>query len=90
MPGSDKASRDFALSCAACALPTMDVGELSKRVFMVMLQDFMDPWTFNQKNVMKCCVEFLQPDGRMIPFCAYNSAGYRERAEAARNLPVVI
>jgi len=28
---------------------------------------------------MKCCVEFLVPDGRMIPFCAYNSVGYREQ-----------
>lgn len=80
MPGSDKASRDFALSCAACDLPTMDVGELSKRVFMVMLQDFMDPWTFNQKNLMKCCKEFLLPDGKQIPFCAYNTLGYREQA----------
>jgi hypothetical protein len=27
---------------------------------------------------MKCCVEQLTPDGRIIPFCAYNSVGYRE------------
>ena len=46
---------------------------------MVNTRDFMDPWTFNVKNVMKCCVEFLVPDGRMIPFCAYNSVGYREQ-----------
>jgi uncharacterized radical SAM superfamily Fe-S cluster-containing enzyme len=31
---------------------------------------------------MKCCVEFLVPDGRMIPFCAYNSVGYREQVNA--------
>ncbi|MGD9934593.1 MAG: radical SAM protein [Dehalococcoidia bacterium] len=80
LPGSDKASRDFALSCAACDLPTLDIGELSKRVFMIMLQDFMDPWTFNQKNLMKCCKEFLLPDGKQIPFCAYNTLGYREQA----------
>ena len=49
---------------------------------MVMLQDFMDPWTFNQKNVMKCCKEFLLPGGKQIPFCAYNSVGYREQARA--------
>jgi uncharacterized radical SAM superfamily Fe-S cluster-containing enzyme len=47
-----------------------------------MLQDFMDPWTFNQKNVMKCCKEFLLPGGAQIPFCAYNSVGYREQARA--------
>ncbi len=47
---------------------------------MIMLQDFMDPWTFNQKNLMKCCKEILLPDGKQIPFCAYNSVGYREQA----------
>jgi hypothetical protein len=25
---------------------------------MIMAQDFMDRWTFNQKNLMKCCKEF--------------------------------
>lgn len=28
---------------------------------------------------MKCCVEEITPDGRLIPFCAYNSMGYREQ-----------
>jgi uncharacterized radical SAM superfamily Fe-S cluster-containing enzyme len=40
----------------------------------------MDPWTFNQKNLMKCCKEFLLPGGKQIPFCAYNTLGYREQA----------
>jgi tetraether lipid synthase len=31
---------------------------------------------------MKCCKEFLLPDGKQIPFCAYNSLGYREQARA--------
>ena len=47
---------------------------------MIMLQDFMDPWTFNQKNLMKCCKEFLLPGGMQVPLCAYNSVGYREQA----------
>ncbi|MFQ5611519.1 MAG: radical SAM protein [Anaerolineae bacterium] len=57
--------------------------DLARHIFMVNTRDFMDPWTFNLKNVMKCCVEFLIPDGRMIPFCAYNSVGYREQVTAA-------
>jgi uncharacterized radical SAM superfamily Fe-S cluster-containing enzyme len=56
--------------------------DLARHVFMINTRDFMDPWTFNVKNVMKCCVEFLVPDGRMIPFCAYNSVGYREQVAA--------
>jgi uncharacterized radical SAM superfamily Fe-S cluster-containing enzyme len=51
-------------------------------MIMIMLQDFMDPWTFNQKNLMKCCKEFLLPGGKQIPFCAYNTIGYREQARA--------
>ncbi len=82
VPGSEKASQSFALSCAACGLPDggLDLGALTNRIFMVMLQDFMDPWTFNQKNLMKCCKEILLPDGKQIPFCAYNNVGYRQQA----------
>jgi 7,8-dihydro-6-hydroxymethylpterin dimethyltransferase len=95
--GSDKAAQQFAFSCAACELPAglgggVDLAALARSIFMVMLQDFMDPWTFNQKNLMKCCKEFLLPDGKQIPFCAYNTLGYREQArvqlearERARN-----
>jgi len=81
VPGSAKASADLLTSCAACQLPGgLDVRGIAERMFMVMLQDFMDPWTFNQKNVMKCCKAFLLPGGKQIPFCAYNSIGYREQA----------
>src|SRR6266700_1711500 len=81
VPGSDKAAQQFALSCAACELPDgLDLDAFAKNIFMIMLQDFMDPWTFNQKNLMKCCKEILLPDGKQIPFCAYNNVGYREQA----------
>ena len=56
--------------------------DLARHIFMINTRDFMDPWTFNVKNAMKCCVEFLVPDGRMIPFCTYNSVGYREHITA--------
>jgi 7,8-dihydro-6-hydroxymethylpterin dimethyltransferase len=82
--GSERVAREFAFSCAACGLPEggLDVKGLSKFMFMIMLQDFMDAWTFNQKNLMKCCKEFLLPGGLQIPFCAYNTVGYREQARA--------
>ena len=81
VPGSTKSAQQFALSCAACNVSDgLDLAAFTKNIFMIMLQDFMDPWTFNQKNVMKCCNEILLPDGKQIPFCAYNSVGYREQA----------
>lgn len=80
VPGGERAAADFALSCSTCDLSTLAPRDIAKRMFMVMLQDFMDPWTFNQKNLMKCCKEFLLPGGHQIPFCAYNTVGYREQA----------
>jgi uncharacterized radical SAM superfamily Fe-S cluster-containing enzyme len=82
--GSERVAKDFAFSCSECGLPdgSLNVKGLSNFIFMIMLQDFMDPWTFNQKNLMKCCKEFLLPGGKQIPFCAYNTVGYREQARA--------
>ena len=81
--GSQKSADQLAVSCEACGLPdAITFGDLARRVIMIMVQDFMDPWTFNQKNLMKCCKEFLLPGGKQIPFCAYNTVGYREQARA--------
>jgi len=83
VPGSPKSAEQFAVSCQACGIPeAFSIRELADRMIMIMLQDFMDPWTFNQKNLMKCCKEFLLPGGKQIPFCAYNTVGYREQARA--------
>ncbi len=49
---------------------------------MIVVQDFLDPYTLNVRQLMKCCVEEITPDGRLIPFCAYNSVGYREQVRA--------
>ena len=38
------------------------------------------------KQLMKCCVEEITPDARMIPFCAYNSVGYREQVRAEQSV----
>ncbi|HZS04440.1 MAG TPA: radical SAM protein [Blastocatellia bacterium] len=81
VPGSDKSAEQLALSCQSCGIPDVfSIAELKQHMIMIMLQDFMDPWTFNQKNLMKCCKEFLLPGGKQIPFCSYNTVGYREQA----------
>ena len=55
-----------------------ELAHLKDHIFQIAIKDFLDPYTFNVKQVMKCCVGILVPDGRIIPFCAYNSVGYRE------------
>ena len=73
-----------ALDCAdACGvnLPQA-LDTITQRTFMIVVQDFLDPYTLNVRQLMKCCVEEITPDGRLIPFCAYNSVGYREQVRA--------
>ncbi|MCV6986928.1 radical SAM protein [Mycobacterium shinjukuense] len=70
-----------ALDCAdACGINLPDaIAHLTDRIFAIVIQDFQDPYTLNVKQLMKCCVQQITPDGRLIPFCAYNSVGYREQ-----------
>jgi uncharacterized radical SAM superfamily Fe-S cluster-containing enzyme len=71
------------LGCVACGIDSPAVlDSLAEKVFMIVIQDFQDPYTLNVKQLMKCCVEEITPDGRIIPFCAYNSVGYREQVRA--------
>ncbi len=80
-----------ALDCAdACGVNLPDaLANLTDRAFMIVVQDFQDPYTLNVKQLMKCCVEEITPDGRLIPFCAYNSVGYREQVrEQMSGVPV--
>lgn len=82
VPGSTDAMRRF--QCAACNLTfPNETAYLKQHVFMMVVQGFADPYTLDLKALMKCCVGVLVPDGRVIPFCAYNSVGYREKVRAA-------
>ena len=56
--------------------------DLGRHIFMISVRDFMDADNFDVNDIHKCCIGVLQPDGRSIPFCAYNSLGYRERTAA--------
>ncbi len=73
VPGSEKMLRNY---CTVCGIP-FDFEELKGKVKMIMIQPFPDPYTFNIKQVMKCCIHELLPDGRIIPFCVYNNL-YRD------------
>jgi 7,8-dihydro-6-hydroxymethylpterin dimethyltransferase len=67
------------LECLACAtaIPA-ELREVTARGFMIVVQDFQDPYSLDLRKLRKCCVAEIVPDGRLIPFCAYNSVGYRE------------
>ncbi|MGH9076956.1 MAG: radical SAM protein [Acidimicrobiales bacterium] len=81
LPGTETSNSQ--IECATCGIDLPDaVKSLTDKAFMIVIQDFQDPYTLNVKQLMKCCVEELTHDGRIIPFCAYNSVGYREQVKA--------
>ena len=76
MPGAEEAL----LACESCGIDFPEaLKNLRESFFMIAVQDFQDPYTLNARQLMKCCIEQITPDGRLIPFCAYNSVGYREQ-----------
>ncbi|MGE0059015.1 MAG: radical SAM protein [Dehalococcoidia bacterium] len=77
--GSDLSADRFQCACGPAYELPEDLSHLRKHVFQIAVKDFMDSYTFNVKQVMKCCISVIIPDGRIIPFCAYNTVGYREQ-----------
>jgi uncharacterized radical SAM superfamily Fe-S cluster-containing enzyme len=79
LPGAERAL----LACEDCGIDFPGaLREVWRHFFVVLVQDFQDPYTLNVRQLMKCCVGEIVPDGRIIPFCAYNSVGYREQVRA--------
>jgi len=72
--GSERTLSSF---CTACNLPKdLDVGD---KIKMIMIQPFMDPYNFDIKKLMKCCIHHITPTGKIVPFCAFNNIPkYRE------------
>jgi len=51
---------------------------------------FMDRYNYDIDRVQRCCIHYATPEGRLIPFCTYNSGPvYREKVwkKFARPLP---
>jgi len=71
-----------------CCLPRIEApAELRyEHVFRVLIVQFMDAANLDLRALKKSCVHIVQPDGRTIPFEAYNLF-YRNRHEAAAHAP---
>jgi uncharacterized radical SAM superfamily Fe-S cluster-containing enzyme len=41
---------------------------------------FMDKYNYDIERVQRCCIHYATPDGKLVPFCTYNSGPvYREQ-----------
>ena len=56
------------------------LGAFSKDSMLISCMHFMDPFNFDEDRVKKCVIHYATPDGRIIPFCTYNSM-YRSGVE---------
>ena len=56
------------------------LGAFSKDSMLISCMHFMDPFNFDEDRVKKCVIHYATPDGRIIPFCTFNSM-YRPDVE---------
>lgn len=56
-------------------------GHTYKTIFLFGMH-FMDNYNFDLQRVKRCAVHYTAPDGRIYPFCSYNSGhAHRDRVE---------
>ena len=46
--------------------------QLTHRRFSVSAMAFQDCWSLDLERLRNCYIHIMSPDGRLIPFCAYN------------------
>ncbi len=49
------------------------LGKFMRKVVMVGIMHFMDVWNLDLDRVQKCVIHYATPDGKVRPFCTYNS-----------------
>jgi uncharacterized radical SAM superfamily Fe-S cluster-containing enzyme len=70
-----------------CCLPQIQGSSLSyDNVFRVLIMQFIDAWNFDVRAMKKSCVHIAQPDGRLIPFEAFNLLYRDGKAERLADL----
>jgi len=46
--------------------------EFHKKSLFIGMMHFMDLYNYDIDRVQRCCIHYAVPDGRIIPFCAFN------------------
>jgi uncharacterized radical SAM superfamily Fe-S cluster-containing enzyme len=56
------------------------VREFHWNALFIGTMHFMDRYNYDLDRVQRCCIHYTTPDGKLIPFCTYNSGPvYREQ-----------
>ena len=64
-----------------------ELSDLHFNLLFIGAMHFMDPYNFDRTRVRNCVVHYGLPDGRIIPFCAYNNLHRTEQKPNYTNSP---
>ncbi|MBC7107818.1 MAG: radical SAM protein [Methanomassiliicoccales archaeon] len=65
------------------------LAEFSWKMMFVGGMHFQDAYNYDIERVKRCVIHYAVPDGRIIPFCAYNGGPtYREEIERKFSIPL--
>jgi uncharacterized radical SAM superfamily Fe-S cluster-containing enzyme len=79
-PGSKELVEGY---CAACGIDfnlnsiRSAFDDYLEHLKMITIKPFQSAWDLDVKRLMKCCIHEVLPDGKIMPFCAYNAI-YRD------------
>lgn len=66
-----------------------ELAKFSWRMMYVGAMHFMDSYNYDVERVKRCMIHYTTPDGKIIPFCAYNSGPvYRTEVEKRFSVPL--
>lgn len=83
--------KDFIGALGPTLVPSRtQVGKGREWRFLILLSmHFQDAYNFNMDRLRRCVIHYAAPNGRIYPFCAYNSGPtYRKRVEAGFSKPL--
>ncbi len=66
------------------------VGEWHMRSLFLGMMHFQDKYNYDVERVRRCNIHYLMPDGRIIPFCAFNVVPewYRDYVQKMYGMPI--
>jgi 7,8-dihydro-6-hydroxymethylpterin dimethyltransferase len=62
-----------AFECACGPIMEIDARDMTQHLFSITIESFMDRWNFDVARAKRCCIQEAMPDGRIIPFCTFNT-----------------
>lgn len=65
------------------------LAKLHHNSLFVGMMHFQDPYNYDVERVERCCIHYCMPDGRIVPFCAFNVLPeiYRDKVQAQYSIP---